>query len=316
MKRSSTLGLCFAFGLVYWVLPKPVLAAVEGTTFGDFNNNGVVGVEDYPVWRAEYGASSGDSDGDGSGLVGAADHQVWKANYGFSAFSSVSSAGLPAAASATAFTDYADFFIEGKSTLDGFTTWTVSISLDIEFEGAVPDSQNTGLGNALGLELLLEVAPATLVPGSVQIAPLFSETLVGYQVVNVGDDPYAQDISDGPKTYTATTSQFGPGPVDAIFAPLGSGWLTQPSPFQYEVLQFRTAGVGLDASMGGVVAAYDPGNFEPTRDIPQVTATATLVPEPSAVMFVACSAVLGFLLRGVHRCLGADGNVAVGTQYY
>jgi hypothetical protein len=53
---------------------------------GDFNNDGMVNLADYTVWRDNLGSAdtvlpAGSTD-DGSGLVDAGDYATWKANFG------------------------------------------------------------------------------------------------------------------------------------------------------------------------------------------------------------------------------------------
>jgi hypothetical protein len=48
---------------------------------GDYDNNGAVGVDDYLVWRADFGSTTKlDADGNGDGVVNAADYVVWRKN--------------------------------------------------------------------------------------------------------------------------------------------------------------------------------------------------------------------------------------------
>jgi hypothetical protein len=59
---------------------------------GDFSDNGVVGQEDYQVWRADFGSTSPPAAGDANadGRVDGADYVIWRKNLG---------ATLPAAGS-------------------------------------------------------------------------------------------------------------------------------------------------------------------------------------------------------------------------
>ena len=48
---------------------------------GDFSGNGIVGPEDYDVWKASFGmavAPGTFGDGNGDGIVNAADYTVWR----------------------------------------------------------------------------------------------------------------------------------------------------------------------------------------------------------------------------------------------
>ena len=51
---------------------------------GDYNGNGVVGAEDYTLWRDTLGQMGVGlaADGNGSGAIDAGDFDVWKANFG------------------------------------------------------------------------------------------------------------------------------------------------------------------------------------------------------------------------------------------
>ena len=52
---------------------------------GDYSGNGIVGPEDYNVWRGSYGMAVAPGtlgDGNGDGLVDAADYVVWRKNLG------------------------------------------------------------------------------------------------------------------------------------------------------------------------------------------------------------------------------------------
>lgn len=74
---------------------------------GDFNNNGVVDLADYTVWRDNLGASAETAlsgNGDGVGGVDVGDYQLWKNSFSSSAASaalspSVASAAVPEPAS-------------------------------------------------------------------------------------------------------------------------------------------------------------------------------------------------------------------------
>ena len=45
---------------------------------GDYDGNGSVGPEDYNVWRASYGTTNSNADGNLDGVVDAADYAVWR----------------------------------------------------------------------------------------------------------------------------------------------------------------------------------------------------------------------------------------------
>ncbi|MEN1679654.1 MAG: hypothetical protein AAGJ46_08675 [Planctomycetota bacterium] len=45
---------------------------------GDFDGNGIVGLEDFLIWREDYGLSSSAADGNGDGVVDAADFTLWR----------------------------------------------------------------------------------------------------------------------------------------------------------------------------------------------------------------------------------------------
>lgn len=75
------------------------LAVVAAGLAGDFNDDGVVNLADYTVWRNNLGADEDvlpSGSGDGSGTVDAGDYTAWKLNFGMSNSASLSS-NLPAA---------------------------------------------------------------------------------------------------------------------------------------------------------------------------------------------------------------------------
>lgn len=50
---------------------------------GDYDGNGIVGQEDYTVWKQNFGnASSLSADGNGDGIVNAADYTIWRNSFG------------------------------------------------------------------------------------------------------------------------------------------------------------------------------------------------------------------------------------------
>lgn len=50
---------------------------------GDYDGNGIVGPEDYNVWREDFGSASLlSADGNGDGIVNAADYTIWRNNFG------------------------------------------------------------------------------------------------------------------------------------------------------------------------------------------------------------------------------------------
>lgn len=58
--------------------------ATPSAAAGDFNDDGLVNLADYTIWRSSLG-SMGDylaADGDGNGVVDAGDYAVWKQNFG------------------------------------------------------------------------------------------------------------------------------------------------------------------------------------------------------------------------------------------
>ncbi|WP_425397540.1 hypothetical protein [Aeoliella sp.] len=70
--------------------------------FGDYNEDGIVNLADYTVWRNTLGATvtaGSGADGDQSGVVDAGDYDVWKNNFGLAAtpivVGSVSTAPVP-----------------------------------------------------------------------------------------------------------------------------------------------------------------------------------------------------------------------------
>ncbi|WP_425396483.1 LamG-like jellyroll fold domain-containing protein [Aeoliella sp.] len=76
-----------------------VVEYVTGGLLGDFNNDGVVGLADYTLWRNNLGAADEtaiNGNGDGGGIT-ASDYQVWKDNFGQSAgsLSTVASLSVP-----------------------------------------------------------------------------------------------------------------------------------------------------------------------------------------------------------------------------
>jgi hypothetical protein len=67
---------------------------------GDFNDDGVVNLADYTVWRDNLGADESTifptGTGDASGVVDAGDYALWKSNFGLSNGSGSLAAGAAA----------------------------------------------------------------------------------------------------------------------------------------------------------------------------------------------------------------------------
>jgi hypothetical protein len=71
-----------------------VVAAIAG----DYDGNGTVGLEDYDVWKTNFGSITLlAADGNGNHVVDAADYSVWRDHLGAS-LGSGSGAALPSAA--------------------------------------------------------------------------------------------------------------------------------------------------------------------------------------------------------------------------
>src|SRR4029079_4358252 len=47
---------------------------------GDFNHDGSVNGDDYAYWRATFGTSNADTDGNSNGIADAADYVIWRKN--------------------------------------------------------------------------------------------------------------------------------------------------------------------------------------------------------------------------------------------
>ncbi len=62
---------------------------------GDYNNDGVVNLADYTVWRNNLGGSSLPNEGATPGIVDQQDYDVWKSNFGQSAAASLGSSQVP-----------------------------------------------------------------------------------------------------------------------------------------------------------------------------------------------------------------------------
>jgi autotransporter-associated beta strand protein len=86
----DTLTLPTLAGGMAWntdnLLTDGTLSVIAAGLLGDFNNDGIVNLADYTVWRDNLGAPDsvlpGGSTDDGSGLVDAGDYATWKANFG------------------------------------------------------------------------------------------------------------------------------------------------------------------------------------------------------------------------------------------
>jgi N-acyl-D-amino-acid deacylase len=79
---GSTLNTLLG-GITAW--PTENIAAIPVSVWGDYNLNGVVDAQDYPVWRQKFGMSvrAGTSaDGNADGIVDARDYIVWRKNIG------------------------------------------------------------------------------------------------------------------------------------------------------------------------------------------------------------------------------------------
>ena len=62
-----------------------ILSLVAGGLMGDFNDDGLVDLADYTVWRNNLGASDESvlsGNGNGDGTVNVADYQLWKSHFG------------------------------------------------------------------------------------------------------------------------------------------------------------------------------------------------------------------------------------------
>ena len=69
---------------------------------GDYNLDGVVGAEDYNVWKADFGATGmQDADGNNDLVVDEADYTVWRDNLGASVGSGGTASATPEPAAAT-----------------------------------------------------------------------------------------------------------------------------------------------------------------------------------------------------------------------
>ncbi len=68
---------------------------------GDFNNDGIVDLADYTIWRDTF-LQFGDlpADADGNGFIGNADYDIWEANFGSTASSLATSTAVPEPSSA------------------------------------------------------------------------------------------------------------------------------------------------------------------------------------------------------------------------
>jgi len=66
------------YGVAWWAAgvlnPNP--------SQGDYSGNGIVGPEDYGIWKSNFGTSFAAADGNGNGIVDAADYTVWRNNLG------------------------------------------------------------------------------------------------------------------------------------------------------------------------------------------------------------------------------------------
>ena len=67
------------------LLEDGILSVISAVLSGDFNNDGMVDLADYTLWRNNLGnaeSSLADGSTNGSGIVDAADYLLWKANFG------------------------------------------------------------------------------------------------------------------------------------------------------------------------------------------------------------------------------------------
>lgn len=66
--------------------PGPQLLLMLDSTAlpGDYDRNGAVDINDYNVWRQNYGTTNSTADGNGDGIVDAADYTIWRTNVGMS----------------------------------------------------------------------------------------------------------------------------------------------------------------------------------------------------------------------------------------
>ena len=64
-------------------LTSPLFSDPFVTLPGDYNGDGVVGSDDYFLWRSSYGdTTSLVADGNGDGIVELADYVMWRKNVG------------------------------------------------------------------------------------------------------------------------------------------------------------------------------------------------------------------------------------------
>lgn len=84
---AGTQDLSFEFlldGETVFTQGVVVYGAIQAGLEGDFNNDGMVNLADYTVWRDNLGGSDVvlNGNGAGQGTVGSADYQLWKSNFG------------------------------------------------------------------------------------------------------------------------------------------------------------------------------------------------------------------------------------------
>jgi hypothetical protein len=75
---SSPFGFGQDYGLAWWVDDVPPAIVLQG----DYSGDGIVGVEDYNIWKNAFGTTNAAADGNGNGIVDAADYTVWRDHLG------------------------------------------------------------------------------------------------------------------------------------------------------------------------------------------------------------------------------------------
>jgi hypothetical protein len=63
------------YAIAWWAGVGPA-----NTAGGDYSGDGVIGTDDYDVWRQTFGSNNTAADGNGNGAVDAADYVVWRKN--------------------------------------------------------------------------------------------------------------------------------------------------------------------------------------------------------------------------------------------
>ncbi len=77
LQGDEDVGVTQDYAVAWWAV-----AANPAVVQGDYSGDGIVGIEDYNLWKANFGTANAATDGSGNGIVDAADYTVWRDHLG------------------------------------------------------------------------------------------------------------------------------------------------------------------------------------------------------------------------------------------